>query len=213
MLHIVCGTVCFLFVALKIQYLFFDGIPQYRKQRQPLNWIQRLVFHACGAFALQWNDMHVHNAEIIDEVLDEGRSCLMLGYHSRCTTDLLFVMSMLQPKLIVTHLFFAVPIVRNILGMIGFLPTKTVQSGVSEEKAFVEHLSQIENPVMLLPGGIFEALKSYHQRYQIHWKSPPGYARVIEQYYPSWKTKGLSVVPFYTRNSEDLYPTTIAWHD
>lgn len=206
-------TAAVLFVAFKLQYLFVDGIPDFRKRRKPLNWIQRLVFHGVGSFALSWNDMAVHNAEAIDSVLDDGRSCLMLGYHSRCTTDILLVMSLLQPRLIVTHLFFAVPVVRTVLAMIGFLPSKTAKSGACEEQAFVEHLSQTDSPLMLLPGGIFEALKPWRDRYKVNWKDAPGYARVIEKHIGQWKTKGLSVVPFYTRNSEHFYPTTRWWHE
>lgn len=209
----VLATVAVLFVALKLQYLFVDGIPDFRKRRKPLNWIQRLVFHGVGSFALSWNDIAVHNAEAIDKVLDGGRSCLMLGYHSRCTTDILLVMSLLQPRLIVTHLFFAIPVLRTVLAMIGFLPSKTAKSGASEEQAFVEHLSQTDSPLMLLPGGIFEALKPIRDRFKVNWKDAPGYARVIERHIGQWKTKGLSVVPFYTRNSEHFYPTTVWWHE
>lgn len=206
---------CFFAVASKLQYVFVDGIDSVRKSRKKKNnWFQRIVFHSIGSFALHWNRMSFHNAEVIDSLLDEGRSCLLLGYHSRCTTDILLVLCGIQPKLIVTHLFFKVPLVSQLLYLIGFLPSKTSKHAQDEDEAFFEHLSQTEDPLMLLPGGIYEAMKPYHMRYKVHWKGVPGYARVIgSRIKSSWRTKGLSVVPFYTKNSEEFYYSSPFWHD
>lgn len=217
MIAILGGLVALLALCLKLQYLWVDGIPRCRKSaKKRLNWLQRILFHSVGSFVLDWNDYKLKNLEAVDEVLNDGRSCLLLGYHSRATVDILYVMCMVQPKLIVTYLFFTVPVVRELVTMLGFIPSKSPKSISSQsDDAFVEHLSQSDDPVMLLPGGLLEALKTYDQRHQLLWKDLPGYARVLESrvHGSEWKTKGLSVVPFYTKNSEELYLTTSAWYD
>lgn len=211
-------------VGAKLQYLWWDGIPAYRKRRspQPTPALQRVVFHSLGSFARYWHRYELQNAEVIDEVLDAKRSCLMLGYHSRCTVDLAFVLALLQAKILVTPLFFAMPLVDVLVSQLGLLPAKALRRNHATAKendaeahaTFMRHLAQTDDPVVLLPGGIFECLKPHDQRYRLQWKRAPGFARAMAAHMPHWRhTAGVSVVPFFTTQSEDIYWTTPAWYD
>ncbi len=189
---------------LKLQYLFKDIPDPWAPKgirRAQLNLIQKLFFCSVENFAKYWHGYEVRNAE---QLHDLPGSCLMLGYHSRCSVDLLYLFSILKPKMLVSYLFFRIPLVNYFLGSLGMLSSRP--GNKSSEESFIEAITSGGKPLILLPGGEFEAYKSYHQRYKLQWKEEPGFARVMCKYRDEIKMKGgVNVIPFFTTNSEEAY--------
>jgi hypothetical protein len=218
----------------KFQFLFHEGeVAQFRyRQRQPSNnWLEKLVFRGIGSFACQWHAYKIRHLHYLTETLEyRQRSCLLIGYHSRPTVDLVYLMSCVQPKVVISYLFFEIPILSRILHYLGFMPSKSPKTKPKETKSnlaqnpsdpnennFLHTLNQHHTPVLLLPGGAFEALRGYDERFQVLWKENPGYARVLSESSPNleltWQTKGLTIIPFYTKHCEDIYWTNQWWYD
>lgn len=156
-------------------------------------------------FAMFWHDYELHGFEKVKSI---GGNCLLLGYHSRCTLDLVYLLCFVQPSVIVSYLFYKVPIVRTLLPLVNIMPSKeSNQSNDKAESGFIKALTESSRPLLLLPGGAYECLKPLSQRWKLQWKTEPGYARVIvkEKDKLGKRTK---VVPFYTKNCEScLYHT------
>lgn len=194
---------------LKMQYLLYN-IPDPwatttnkhgEKNLSQLNAVQKLFFCSVENFAKYWHGYEVHNAEQLHTL---PGSCLLLGYHSRCSVDLLYIFSALKPKMLVSYLFFQIPVVRRVFDSLGIISSRP--GGKTSEESFIEAITSGGKPLILLPGGEFEAYKLYHQRYQLMWKDEPGFARVMCKYRDEIKKKGgVNVIPFFTANSEDAY--------
>jgi hypothetical protein len=187
---------------LKLQYLFFP-IHDYWSGRT-LNPLEKLVLVGVQRFIEFWHGFEIHGMEKIRDIKG-GR--LLLGYHTRNSVDLMYLISAIKPVILVSVLFFKVPINKHLLPFIGFMPSKN-------ETSFVDALLESDKkPVMLLPGGVFECFKPYDEQYRVTWKSVPGYARIIFEQKEKFKEKGMSVIPFYTKNCERIYYQSPSWYE
>lgn len=173
-----------------------------------LNWLEKLFYGGIAAFARAWNGYEVHN---LDKVVKSKDSCLLIGYHSRATLDLFYVTSTIRCQVLVTHLLFFLPIIGSFLPLLGIIPSK---GGVRDEAetTFIDALSKTGKPLMLLPGGTVECLKLYNDRFRVHWKELPGFAKIIVREKETLG-KRVAVIPFYTKNSEESLWTTPWFYD
>lgn len=184
-----------LFIALpKIRYLFMTSVCQWNKRS--LNWFQRCGFLTVVDFSAYWNGYEMHGFDKIAAY----ENCLLVGYHSRCTVDIVYLLANIQPSTIATYLMFKIPIMGFVLSQFNILPSG---SSTKAEMGFVAALAATKRPLLLLPGGVFECLKPLAQIGKIQWKKVPGFARIIhkEQQHLGSNTK---VVPFYTKNCDRL---------
>lgn len=134
-----------------------------------------------------------------DRITASG-NCLLVGYHSRCTVDLVYALVNIQPSIIATYLMFKVPFMSGVLAQFNFMPSG---SNGKAEMGFISALSGSKRPLLLLPGGVYECLKPLAQVGKLQWKDVPGFARIIhqEQEHLGSKTK---VIPFHTKNCEKV---------
>ena len=78
---------------------------------------------------------------------------------------------------------------------------------------FKSILTANEAPLLLLPGGLYEFSKSYDEQYKVNWKTKPGFARIIvDEIYSHNKNSNVCVIPFHTKNCENLFFTTSTWY-
>jgi hypothetical protein len=171
-------------------------------------WLVELIFSSVEWFTRVWHDYEIHGIEHID-----ADNCLLVGYHSRPTMDVVYAIANLRSASLVSHPFFEVPLLCHLLRIAHFMPSaKPGTSGDSEAKQFVNSIMNGERPVLLLPGGAYECSKPWKDRYKVDWKSDPGYARVLlsEPERPGEKCK---IVPFFTNNSEDVFYSPRWWFD
>jgi 1-acyl-sn-glycerol-3-phosphate acyltransferase len=159
-------------------------------------------------FASYWHGYEIHGAEHVT-----ASHCLLVGYHSRCTIDALYVWCRLHASFVISHIFFSIPVMSSFVRGLGAVPAKSSVTDTTDD-GFARLLLESDRPVMLLPGGGHEAMKSWSQRYVVDWKKEPGFARVIANSdILSQSRESIGVVPFYTRNSESIWYTTPWWHD
>lgn len=170
------------------------------------NWIEKLIYGGISSFAQDWHEYEVHD---LSRIVQHKNNCLLVGYHSRCTLDLLYLVSTIRCHVLVTHLLFYIPIIGTVMKLLGIIPSK---GGVREssERAFTDVLEKGNKPLMLLPGGAFECMKAYHDRYRVLWKDEPGFARVIHK--EEALKKNTRVIPFYTKNCEQCLWSTAWWY-
>jgi 1-acyl-sn-glycerol-3-phosphate acyltransferase len=161
---------------------------------KPMTWLQSTSFSAVRDFTRYWNNYEVHGLEKLQNM--DG-NCLLVGYHSRCTVDLVYVLVALQPGVIATHMMFKIPLMGWLLSQVNIFPSGTDGNA---EKGFIEALCS-KRPVLLLPGGVYECIKPLSQIGKIQWKPVPGFARIIHEQQELLGTK-TKVVPFYTKNCE-----------
>lgn len=171
-----------------------------------LNWIEKVIFCGVADFAKVWHGYEIHG---LDELVKNKSNCLLIGYHSRPTLDIIYLTCTIQCHVLVTHLLFYIPILGSLLPLLGIIPSK---GGVKDdaETTFIEALSKGDRPMMLLPGGTVECMKAYHDRYRVLWKENPGFARVVHAV-PSLRAN-TKVVPFYTKNCERSMWTNAWWY-
>ena len=181
----------------KYRYVFRKYLCAWTKDRY-LTWIQKLYFLGVHDFSRFWNKYEVHG---LDKVEKFGGNCLMVGYHSRCTLDLVYLLCAIQPSVIATHLMFKIPIMRSLLSEAYILPSGT---GKNAKTCFIKALSESKRPLLLLPGGVYECIKPMSQIGKIQWKTVPGFARIIHQERNQLGSK-TKVVPFYTKNCEQCF--------
>jgi 1-acyl-sn-glycerol-3-phosphate acyltransferase len=163
-----------------------------------MNWLEKLLYGGIADFAKDWHDYEVHD---LDRLVKNKSNCLLIGYHSRSTLDLIYLTATIQCHLLVTHLLFYIPIIGNMLPLLRIIPSKGGVRGTNvAEESFISTLTEGERPLMLLPGGAVECMKAYHNRYRVLWKEEPGFSRVIHME-PSLQ-QNTKVIPFYTKNSE-----------
>jgi hypothetical protein len=207
----------FFVAAVKFQYLLQDIADPWSAQLQTtavsgrakrqLSILQKLFLCNIEEFGNYWNGYEIHNGEQLTELCRRS-GCLLVGYHSRPTIDLVYLFAKLKPRIIVHYLAFKVPVLREILTSLGVVSSR--QDGYDLEQSFVETVTSRVNhsPVILLPGGRFECIKSYDQRYQVLWKDIPGFVRVLCEHRQTVASNGgVTILPFFTAQCEDAY-----WH-
>lgn len=189
---VVCSILLFIAIP-KVKYLF-ESYPSLWDERY-LTWLQSCSFMGLRDFATFWTSYEIHG---LDRLRSYGGNCLLVGYHSRCTIDLVYVMCFVEANAIATHLMFKIPVLGWLLRQVNIIPSG---SGGKAEQGFVETLARSKRPVMLLPGGVYECLKPLSQIGKLQWKDVPGFARIVhkEQQVLGSNTK---IVPFYTKNCE-----------
>lgn len=200
----------FLALALKLQYVFQNISDPWNPKKQ-LNVFMKIFHTSLSRFGQLWNQYEIHG---VDKIRDHpvGGS-LLVGYHSRPTVDLMYLFATLKPKIIVSHLFFRVPFFNPILDQMGVIPSKAIGQR-SPEESFIEAITTPGRPTVLLPGGIYDAMKPYDQKHTVNWKNPPGFARVMCDHKDLLKQKGgVQVIPFYTRNCELAFSHVKVLHD
>lgn len=155
--------------------------------------------------AAYWHDHELHGVENLAQ-----ENCLLVGYHSRCTVDNLYVWCRIHANFLISHVFFSIPGVSMIVKNLGAVPSKGLMTSTSDE-AFAELLRAGHRPMMLLPGGAFEAMKPWDKMHIVDWKRHPGFARIICG--NDDLKRSVRVVPFYTRNSERIFFNFKWWFD
>lgn len=147
---------------------------------------------------------------------------LLVGYHSRSTLDLVYLVMNLECNIFVIHILYYLPMIKHILPLFGLLPAKdtSYQSRFqSNDDFFLSKVLESERPVLLLPGGAMECMKDFDDVFQLRWRPEMGFARIVRNYYLSKETgkEGeekvrIKIVPFYTRYGESLFYTTETWY-
>jgi hypothetical protein len=193
-------------VALKLQYLLYEDISPW--DGTGANWFQRLFCGSITSFAKFWHGYEIHG---IEELKKNKGNCLLIGYHSRCTIDLFYILCTLRCNVLASYLFFKVQLTRHFMPLLGVIPSKTTDGGTADD-AFVNAMSTKPQPLMLLPGGAFEFLKIHSQQHKVVWKDQPGFVRVIFKH-PEMLGKHTKVFVFYSRNCERCYYSNPFWHD
>lgn len=192
MLWVSAGLLFCLLIVPKIKYLFKTHICQW--YARPLTWLQTVSFLGVYDFARYWNNYAIHGLE---NLRNTDGNCLLVGYHSRCTLDLVYALVAIQPGVIATHMMFKIPIMGWLLSQVNIMPSGTDSQA---EKGFVDALAS-KRPVLLLPGGVYECLKPLAEMHKLQWKPVPGFARIIHSR-KDLLGSNTRVVPFYTKNCE-----------
>lgn len=130
---------------------------------------------------------------------------LLVGYHSRPSLDLLFLMARYQTITVVHDLLLDIPLVGDTFKQLGCISSRAHHYNNNAEQQFVKALSEGKAPVLSLPGGAYECFKSYSQYHKVLWKSPPGFATLILRSENRARLKSLRIIPVYTRNCEKMF--------
>lgn len=171
-------------------------------ERKGLHGIQKYIT-AVLLTLLKSGITEVHGVENVS-----ASNCLLVGYHSRPTLDVVYLQSQLRPTTIITELLFAIPFMAGILTKNNFI---SAEHGNSTNSSFIRNVVNGTRPVLLLPGGAYECMKSYDNQYKVDWKDDPGFARLLLND-PDRIGKDTKVVPFFTSNCEDIYFSTPHWY-
>lgn len=172
-----------------------------------LPWLYEVFFNSVALFARRWHDFEVHypaslweryyqahgtfnnNAAVggttaknvnmfsNDKQCPLPRNCLLVGYHSRPTLDLIYTIAHIRPAALVSQLFFEVPFMDGIMKQGHFMSSS--KPGRSADATFYRAVTSGSRPVLLLPGGAYECAKDCDQKYKVQWKRIPGFARVL----------------------------------
>mmetsp|Transcript_83321 Transcript_83321/g.162154 ORF Transcript_83321/g.162154 Transcript_83321/m.162154 type:complete len:353 (-) Transcript_83321:153-1211(-) len=196
--------VVLLLFAPKLRYLI-------RKEKCPwddsdLNWLQRVVFSSVRDFSRYWHGYELHGLERVKTF----ERTLLVGYHSRCTLDALYLIFNLQPNAIVSHLLFNLPVIKTALPYMNLISSRATNLDGAEAR-FTEALVSGKRPLMLLPGGLQEFLKPYSELGNLQWKEVPGFVKVIQQ--EPLLRSSVKVVPFHTKNSDCCYLNHPWWYE
>lgn len=172
---------------------------------EKLHFISKLFFISVQNFAIFWHKYEIHGIENI-----KSKNSLLVGYHSRCTVDGVYTQAFLQGTTIMSPIFFAIPLSKQLFNKIHCVSTHS--HGLSSEQSFIQTVINGNRPTILYPGGYHECYKTLDEKYKVKWKEIPGYARILlsEPNRPGSET---SVIPFYTHNSEEIYLTTDWWYN
>jgi hypothetical protein len=170
--------------------------------------VRRGFHYPIALFAKYWHGYEIHDPHDVISELTHSK-CLLIGYHSRPTIDLFYLYCTVPCNIIVTYLLFDIPIFGHFLPLFHVWPSKS-PSRPSQSAFFEEILTSIHSPLLLLPGGETECHKAYDQRFQLHWKDVPGFARIICN---SPALHSSRVIVFYTKHCEDIFYTTPNWYD
>lgn len=174
--------------------------------RSDLTVIERLWYSYVSAFASYWHGYEMHNSEVIAR-----NNCLLIGYHSRPSVDLIHVIANLQCYALMHYGCFAIPLLGRFLTSMGAIPSRASLKDTSESQ-FVKTLCTGTRPLLLTPGGGYEFLKLVSEINQIHWKETPGFARIVMDHSDSLG-KHTTIVPFYTKNCEKTAFITKWWYN
>lgn len=169
--------------------------------------LANIILSSFSDFGTFW-----HEYEIVDNGNLLSNNSLLVGYHSRCTLDLFYLVSVLRPKVVVSHMIFTVSFIGQIFSLCGAIPSKGGCRNSVAEVDFVDALCKGEKPLLVLPGGLTEFGKDIKDRFKVKWLREPGFARLIHDH-PSQLGLRTRVIPFYTANCERIFWNNDYWHD
>lgn len=200
-------TIILLLIILPKLYPLFISRPINRWTGKQFSLIQTLIYCNFLSFASYWNDYEVHNDQYITN------NSLIIGFHSRSTFDNLYILAHLYPTFIASYFLFHIPFASTIFKYLGAIPSKGLNSSTTDIEFIKLLISNTTPPVLVLPGGSYEAYKPYHERYHVNWKDEPGFARLLVNYaiqYPD--IYKIQIIPFYTKNSDDILYNHPLWY-
>ncbi len=169
------------------------------------NQIGRLFYGSIQHFIRFWHHYEIHGEENIRQ-----KNCLLVGYHSRCTVDGVYAHAIFNGITMMSPIFFTVPFSKQFFEKINCISTHI--HGLSSEESFLQTILHSDRPTILYPGGHHECYKPIHEKYQVKWKELPGYSRILLSE-PNRPGNETAVIPFFTRNSEDIFWTNDWWYD
>jgi hypothetical protein len=175
------------------------------------NLFQRLLSGNFNEFAAYWNEHEIHNADKI-----QLKNTLLVGAHSRSTFDNFYVITALQPAFIASHFLFAIPGVASVFTWWGASPSKGLH-GLSSDDEFLSLVVDGEKPLLTLPGGAYEAYRTYENRFTLDWKDEPGFARILATYaarkdIPKKTIESTQICPFFMKNGDSIYYNHPWWY-
>jgi len=193
----------------KIPYIFWKNYKNTWNNKETLTWIQRVVFIGIYDYVKLWHNYKIYGLDKVKSLSKNG-NVLLVGYHSRCTVDLIYLISTIQCNVLASYILFKIPFINYLMkDHFNFISSKSSSDSDSSSSSitddiFVTTLYNSKKPLLLLPGGIFEFFKEYNLRYYIQWKETPGFVRVICNN-PEYLGMNTKVIPFYTKNCENSY--------
>jgi hypothetical protein len=197
---ITIGILIFLAILLpKLYPLFIHPRPIDRWTGKPISWIHLFTTYNFLLFASYWNNYKSHNDSSITS------NTLLIGYHTRSTFDNLYVLASIQPSFIASYFLFHIPFISQVFEFYNAISSKGLNSTTTDHH-FIQLLLHDSRPVLVLPGGSYEAYKPYEEIDQIDWKDEPGFARLLVNYskeYPALHE--INVIPFYTKNGDEIF--------
>lgn len=176
--HAGLSVVVFLAVAfwipkLKTLYRCLQCSESSKASRVPL--YVRFGYMCIQEFASFWHRYEVHGLENLG---DDRSNCVLVGYHSRPTVDIIYAQAFLFPlSSLVSYIFFSIPFAAGPLWASNCIPSST--STQSSDQVFVDAVVNRDIPLLLCPGGAYECVKRWDQRYCVDWKKVPGFVRVL----------------------------------
>jgi hypothetical protein len=194
------GLLIFLCILIpKLYPLFIHPRPLDRWSGEPISWIHLLTTYNFLLFASYWNNYESHNDSAITP------HTLLIGYHTRSTFDNMYVLASIQPSFIASYFLFHIPFISQVFEFYHAISSKGLNSATTD-RHFVQLLLHDSRPVLVLPGGSYEAYKPYEEIDQIDWKDEPGFARLLVNYskeYPA--LHDINIIPFYTKNGDQVF--------
>jgi 1-acyl-sn-glycerol-3-phosphate acyltransferase len=204
-IYYVAAGICAVAVALFPKLYFLrTGMKDIWTHEDP-HWLGRMFYGSVQSFAKFWHRYEVHGLENVTK-----NNCLLVGYHSRCTTDGVYATAFVAPTTIMSPIFFAVPFSKRLFSRINCVSTHS--EGMSSSESFIDTVVNGKRPTLLFPGGHHECYKPVNEKYKAMWKELPGYARILLEE-PQRPGQDTTVVPFYTHNCEEIYASSDWWYD
>lgn len=185
--------------------------PTANRWKEMPNLFQRLLSENFNNFASYWNEHEIHHADKI-----QPKNTLLVGAHSRSTFDNFYVITALQPAFIASHFLFAIPGVATIFTWWGASPSKGIH-GLSSDDEFLSLVVDGEKPLLTLPGGAYEAFRTFENRFTLDWKEEPGFARILASYaarkdVSKATIESTQICPFFTKNGDSIYYNHPWWY-
>lgn len=204
-----CGFTVFA-VIVKLWPLF-RPTPKNRWTGEDMNRFQNTFFQNFLNYAQYWNEYEVHGDDVI-----QGPNTLLVGPHSRCAFDNWYILSHAQTSWIASHFLFLIPGFASVFTWMGASPSKGLH-GLSSNEEFLKLIVEGKAPLWVLPGGAYEAYRTYENRNTLDWKEEPGFARILTEYANSEKMAkskvGTQIVPFYTRQGDSVFYNHPWWYN
>ena len=150
--------------------IFYGGIRSFVRSLALIYhfFIKKIYYNFILTFLRFWHDYEVHGIENIP-----AENCLLVGYHSRCTVDGVYATAFLETTTIISPIFFALPFAEYLFKQIHCVSSH--KQGTAKGSGFAETVVNSRRPVLLYPGGHYEAYKQPSQIGKVNWKDVPGY--------------------------------------
>jgi 1-acyl-sn-glycerol-3-phosphate acyltransferase len=206
-LYLQVTSLVILLIILPKLYPLFVPRPIDRWTGQPMSWFHTLLSSNFLAFASYWNNYEIHGDEHLT-----GGNCLVIGFHTRSTFDNFYVLTSLRPRFVASFFLFHLPFTSTLFHWWGAFPSKGLNSKTTDSD-FLNILLYGTAPVLVLPGGSYEAYKPYEERYKVDWKINPGFARLLVNHAEEnplvYQTR---IIPFYTKNGDEILYNHPWWY-